>query len=151
MLNNYSEIALNQSDALKTKILIMFCCFCRTVTICNRSDIIVHFKWSNFATLREELQQKDRFINLFFQLTKHTFLLNRHLIIISLLILRKYCCFCSLCKLHKFLIFELSWNILFFYHFKIDFTWIWRWRKIWRMMNFLKNVSTIQPCVISCQ
>lgn len=32
----------------------------RTVTISNRSDIIVQFKWSNFATLREELQQKDR-------------------------------------------------------------------------------------------
>lgn len=33
----------------------------RTVTISNRSDIIVQFKWSNFATLREELQQKDRY------------------------------------------------------------------------------------------
>lgn len=100
----------------------MFCCFCRTVTICNRSDIIVHFKWSNFATLREELQQKDRFINFFFQLTKHTFLLNRHLIIISLqlLILRKYCCFCSLC-ISFILIFELSWNIPFFLPFQNRF------------------------------
>lgn len=36
----------------------------RTVSISNRSDIIVQFKWSNFATLREELQQKDRYSNL---------------------------------------------------------------------------------------
>lgn len=34
----------------------------RTVTISNRSDIIVQFKWSNFATLREEHQQKDRLV-----------------------------------------------------------------------------------------
>lgn len=31
------------------------------MTITNRSDILVHFKWTKFATLREELQQKERF------------------------------------------------------------------------------------------
>ena len=53
------------------------------MSICNRSDIIVQFKWSNFATLREELQQKDRFSK-FSQLAKHTrsILLNGHLVIL---------------------------------------------------------------------
>ncbi|XP_063801928.1 hydrocephalus-inducing protein homolog isoform X2 [Pseudophryne corroboree] len=32
----------------------------RTVTICNRSDIIVHFQWKEFATLQEEELQKQR-------------------------------------------------------------------------------------------
>ena len=42
------------------KTIMLFCFISRTVAILNRSDIIVQFKWSNFATLREELQQKDR-------------------------------------------------------------------------------------------
>ncbi|XP_075045519.1 hydrocephalus-inducing protein homolog [Mixophyes fleayi] len=33
----------------------------RTVTICNRSDIIAHFQWKEFATLQEEEHQKQRF------------------------------------------------------------------------------------------
>ena len=32
----------------------------RTVTISNRSNILVSFKWTKYATLREELQQKER-------------------------------------------------------------------------------------------
>jgi len=37
------------------------CASQRSVTISNRSDIIVQYKWTKFATLREELQHKDRF------------------------------------------------------------------------------------------
>eukprot|EP00794_Sanderia_malayensis_P018879 gene18879-20779_t len=33
----------------------------RTVSIWNRSDIIVHYEWKSLATLAEELQQKQRF------------------------------------------------------------------------------------------
>jgi hydrocephalus-inducing protein len=31
----------------------------RTVTINNRSDVIAHFKWTQFATQDEEDQQKN--------------------------------------------------------------------------------------------
>ena len=30
----------------------------RTVTICNRSNVIAHYRWTQFATLQEEQQQK---------------------------------------------------------------------------------------------
>ena len=32
----------------------------RTVTISNRSDVIVHYQWKPFATREEEEQQKER-------------------------------------------------------------------------------------------
>ncbi|XP_068693384.1 hydrocephalus-inducing protein homolog [Montipora foliosa] len=48
-------------NAVKMENTFISCASQRTVAISNRSDIIVQFKWSNFATLREELQQKDRF------------------------------------------------------------------------------------------
>ncbi|XP_038663072.1 hydrocephalus-inducing protein homolog [Scyliorhinus canicula] len=35
----------------------------RVVSICNRSDIIVHFQWKAFATPEEEEQQKIRFVS----------------------------------------------------------------------------------------
>ncbi|XP_072403680.1 hydrocephalus-inducing protein homolog [Chiloscyllium punctatum] len=35
----------------------------RVVSICNRSDVIVHFQWKAFATPEEEEQQKIRFIS----------------------------------------------------------------------------------------
>ena len=34
----------------------------RTVTIHNRCDVLVHFKWSPFATKMEEDMQKDRYL-----------------------------------------------------------------------------------------
>ncbi|XP_033116735.1 hydrocephalus-inducing protein homolog isoform X2 [Anneissia japonica] len=33
----------------------------RAVTISNRSNVIVHYQWKPFATLEEEMQQKERF------------------------------------------------------------------------------------------
>ena len=33
----------------------------RTITIHNRSDVLVHFKWSPFATKMEEDMQKERY------------------------------------------------------------------------------------------
>lgn len=47
-------------NTVKMENTFISCASQRTVAISNRSDIIVQFKWSNFATLREELQQKDR-------------------------------------------------------------------------------------------
>ncbi|GCB78720.1 hypothetical protein scyTo_0018648 [Scyliorhinus torazame] len=35
----------------------------RVVSICNRSDVIVHFQWKAFATPEEEEQQKIRFVS----------------------------------------------------------------------------------------
>ena len=34
----------------------------RTVTIHNRSDVLVHYKWSPYATQMEEDMQKERYV-----------------------------------------------------------------------------------------
>lgn len=54
------NIRLDKST-VKMENAFISCASQRTVTLSNRSDIIVQFKWTNFATLREEMQHKDRF------------------------------------------------------------------------------------------
>jgi len=52
----------------------------RTLTIHNRSDVLVHFKWSPFATKMEEDMQKERYL---FIIVRSTRLLPVRLVRIS--------------------------------------------------------------------